>query len=130
MVGEHIARYASPEGWRFPSPDGGPLRPNNFRKRVFHPAVRNAGLAALRVHDLRHTCAALLVAQGAHALEIADRLGHASPVVTMRVYAHILPRLEQRLTSGLEATFQQARETNAAFLRPLGTGTVIVLPSR
>ncbi|HCO02999.1 MAG TPA: hypothetical protein DIT48_06500, partial [Actinobacteria bacterium] len=40
MVGEHIARYASPEGWLFPSPDGGPLRPNNFRKRVFHPAVR------------------------------------------------------------------------------------------
>ena len=62
-----------------------------------------------RIHDLRHTCAALLIAQGAHAKEIAERLGHSSPVVTMTVYAHVLPSLDQRLTEGLEETFRLAR---------------------
>ena len=46
------------------------------------------------MHDLRHTCAALLIAQGAGPKEIAERLGHSSPVVTMTVYAHVLPSLD------------------------------------
>jgi integrase len=91
----------------FSAPEGGSLRPANFRKRVFGPAVEEAGLAErFRIHDLRHTCAALFIAQGAHAKEIADRLGHSSPVVTMTVYAHILPSLDERLTTGLEETFR------------------------
>lgn len=87
-----------------------PLRPNNFRKRTFARALQETGLPdGLRVHDLRHTCAALLIEQGAHAKVIADRLGHSSPTVTMKVYAHILPSLGGRVTSGLEETFRRAR---------------------
>jgi len=51
----------------------------------------------------------LLIEQGAHAKVIADRLGHSSPTVTMKVYAHILPSLGGRVTSGLEETFRRAR---------------------
>jgi integrase len=75
---------------------------------VFDPAVKAAGLAPLRPHDLKHTCASLLVAQGAHVREIAARLGHSNPMVTMRVYAHILPSLDERLSDGLEQTFRDA----------------------
>ncbi len=126
LLERHIERYTGRDGFVFPSPDGGPLRPNNFRRRVFAPAVKAAGLAPLRVHDLRHTMAALLIAQGAHVKEIADRLGHSSPMVTMKVYAHLLPGLEERLADGLEATFRAA---TAASVRPHGPNPVSPLPA-
>lgn len=70
-----------------------------------------------RIHDLRHTCVALLIAQGAHAKEIAERLGHSSPVVTMTVYAHVLPSLDERLTEGLEEAFRSADRSTSATIR-------------
>jgi integrase len=108
MIDVHRAMFPSAEGYLFPGASGGQLRPNNFRKRVFDKAAKASGLAPLRPHDLRHTCASLLVAQGAHVREIAARLGHSNPMVTMRVYAHILPSLDERLSEGLEQTFQAA----------------------
>ncbi|MGH2573133.1 MAG: tyrosine-type recombinase/integrase [Actinomycetota bacterium] len=70
----------------------------NFYRRHFRPAVGRAGLAPLRFHDLRHTCASLLIAQGAHAKEIAERLGHSTVRLT---YGHLLPSLDERLRDGL-----------------------------
>jgi integrase len=110
MLGEHIGTYPSESGYVFTSAEGMPLRRRNFYRRHYKPAVLATGLdPALRFHDLRHTHVALLIAQGAHAKEIADRLGHSSPVVTMRTYAHVLPSLEERLRDGLDATFESAR---------------------
>jgi integrase len=108
MLARHIERgFTADDGSVFSAPEGGPLRPRNFRRRAFAPAVRTAALPeGFRIHDLRHTCAALLIAQGAGPKEIASRLGHSSPVVTMTVYAHVLPSLDVRLTDGLEETFR------------------------
>ena len=70
----------------FSSPAGRPLR-RNFYRRVFKPAVIAAGIDPdLRFHDLRHTYVALLIAQGAHVKEIAGRVGHFTPILTMRTY--------------------------------------------
>jgi integrase len=124
MLADHLATYPASGGFVFGSPDGGPLRPANFRNRSFSKAVTKSGLGPLRVHDLRHTCAALSVSQGAHAKEIADRLGHSSPTVTLNVYANILPSLEERLTDGLEAAFRTGSDTSSV---PRETGTVIPL---
>jgi integrase len=55
------------------------------------PATASVGLAPLRFHDLRHTCASILVAQEAHPAEITARLGHASIVTTMNTYGHFAP---------------------------------------
>jgi hypothetical protein len=109
-LAQHIEQgFTASDGSVFSAPEGGPLRPRNFRRRVFAPAVRTAGIVeGFRIHDLRHTCAALLIAQGAGPKEIAERLGPSSPVVTMTVYAHVLPSLDERLTDGLEATFRGA----------------------
>lgn len=67
-LGAYLAgRDVSPDAHLFTSPVGGPLRQSNFYRRTFKPAVKAAGLPdGLRFHDLRHTCAALLIAQGAH----------------------------------------------------------------
>jgi integrase len=108
FLAAHIEHgFNATDGSVFSSPEGGRFRPANFRRRVFAPAVRAAELPeCFRIHDLRHTCAALLIAQGAGPKEIADRLGHSSPVVTMTIYAHVLPSHDERLTSGLEQTFR------------------------
>jgi integrase len=116
-----------PEELLFPGRDGGPLRHGWFYRSRFRPAVAAAGLdERIRFHDLRHTCAALLIAQGAHPRAIMERLGHSTITVTMDVYGHLLPSLDQALTDGLDATYQRAR---AASVRP-EDGQVIALPNR
>ena len=126
ILADYIPRYPSAGGFLFGSPGGGPLRPGNFLSRFFDKAVKKAGLEPFRVHDLRHTCAALLIGQGAHAKEIADRLGHSSPMVTMTVYAHILASLQERLTDGLEQAFRAAADT---YLTPGEARGVVSLPA-
>ena len=79
------------------------IRHSNFRKRVWLPAISAAGLEKLRVHDLRHTAAALLVAEGAHPLAVKTHLGHSSIQVTMDVYGHLFPSEMEELASRLDA---------------------------
>jgi integrase len=76
----------------FTAPEGGPLRHANFYKRVWLPAKQAAGVPEdLRIHDLRHTCAALLIAQGASPKAIQAHLGHSSIQVTFDRYGHLFP---------------------------------------
>jgi integrase len=96
---EHIERYPSDSGLVFTAPDGGPLRPGNFRSRVFDPAADRAGLGGLHLHDLRHTCASTLAAAGASAGEIAHRLGQANVAVTQQVYMHVLRSRDEALAA-------------------------------
>jgi integrase len=63
----------------------------------------------VRFHDLRHTCAALLIAAGRHVEEVKDYLGHSSIRVTSDRYGHIFPKARADLASALNATFQSVR---------------------
>jgi len=113
MLGGHIAAFPTTTGLVFSSAEGQPLR-RNFYRRHFKPAVRNAGLPeALRFHDLRHTCAAMLIAQGAHPKEMQERLGHSTIRLTFDRYGHLFPGLDERLRDGLEAGFRAAQQTPA-----------------
>jgi integrase len=121
-----VGRDVSPDAHLFTSPDGGPLRQSNFYRRTFKPAVRAAGLPdGLRFHDLRHTCAALLIAQGAHPRALMERLGHSSVTVSLDRYGHLLPSLDEALVDGLEDTYRRSR---AASPRPERSGEVIDMP--
>ena len=55
---------------------------------------REAGLAATRFHDLRHTAATLLLAMGVDPRTIMQTLGHSQISLTMNTYAHVLPALQ------------------------------------
>lgn len=95
----------------FPGPEGGPLRHRNFYARHFKQAVRQAGLPdTLRFHDLRHTFAGLLIAEGAHPRALMERMGHSSITVTLGTYGHLLPGLEQALTEALDRAGRAAQE--------------------
>ncbi len=94
MLNHHLVTYCGtdPDGLVFTVSNGSPLRNSNFTKNVWQPALETAQLpAALRIHDLRHTAAALLISKGAHPEAIKRHLGHSSIVVTMDVYGHLFP---------------------------------------
>jgi integrase len=76
----HLARFTAPgpEALIFTSPAGAPLRPSNFRRRVWLPALKAAGLPAIHFHDLRHTGNHLTAEAGATLRELMDRMGHST----------------------------------------------------
>jgi integrase len=112
----------------FTAPKGGPLRHHNFYQRLFCPALARAGLPEqIRFHDLRHTCASLLIAQGAHPKAIQAHLGHSSIQVTMDRYGHLLPDVLEHLADRLDAARATARTNAARVERPAG---VVELPTR
>lgn len=71
---------------------GSPLRNTNFSRNVWKAAVAAADLpSGLRIHDLRHTTVALMIAEGAHPEKVKRHLGHGSIAVTMDTYGHLFP---------------------------------------
>ena len=86
----------------FQSPEGHTVRPGLFRRRFWNPAVMSAGLAPLRVHDLRHTAVALWIAAGANPKQIAIRAGHSSVSVVLDRYGHLFPEQDEALVQALE----------------------------
>ena len=81
---------------------GDPLDYRVVVQRNFKPLVKAAGLEPLRPYDLRHTCATLLLAGGEHPKVVAERLGHSSTVMTMDVYSHVLPDMQEAAADKLE----------------------------
>jgi integrase len=73
-------------------------------------AVKAAGAPGLRYHDLRHTFASTLLSRGVSVKAVADWLGHASPVVTLTTYAHLMPADEDVARTVLDAALQTPAE--------------------
>ncbi|MEO8268034.1 MAG: site-specific integrase [Ilumatobacteraceae bacterium] len=91
-----------PDDLVFQSPEGHPIRPALFRRRFWEPAVRRAGLAPLRIHDLRHTAVSLWIADGAHPKQVAALAGHSSVSVVLDRYGHLYPAHDDDLILRLE----------------------------
>ena len=81
-------------GLVFVSSVGTPLDARNL-SRMFKAALREAGLPAIRYHDLRHTAATLLLAQGVDPRTIMETLGHSQISLTLNTYAHVVPALQR-----------------------------------
>jgi integrase len=60
------------------------------------------GLPAVRFHDLRHTCAALLLSRNVNPKIVSEMLGHASIAITLGTYAHVLPNMQESAVRALE----------------------------
>jgi integrase len=106
----HLATFSDPTDPAAPvftMAGGGPIRPNNFRKRVFAPAVLTAGLDPdLTPHDLRDTAATLALAAGASIKEVSNQLGHSNPAVTLSRYTGVLQSMSARTDEALDAAFR------------------------
>jgi integrase len=107
-IEQHLAEYVAPaaEALIFTSASGNPLYRGTFWPSVWKPAVQRAGLAGLRIHDLRHTYVSLMVAAGANPKEVSTWAGHSSVSFTLDRYGHlydehgddVADRLDQLLT--------------------------------
>ena len=78
-------------GLVFATEIGTPLNRHNLTQRSFKPLLERAGLPQIRFHDLRHTCATILLSQGVHAKFVQELLGHATIAITLDTYSHVLP---------------------------------------
>jgi integrase len=141
-----VALDGGPDALVFRSPDGGPLRHHNMYVREFKPTVQRRYCAEcdvtvsqedktcpecggdnlvyvlppekhnLRFHDLRHTCASLLIAAGAHPKAIQEHLGHKDIQTTFNVYGHLLPSAQKALAAALDTVFDGERPDNVRSL--------------
>ena len=111
MMDVHLDVYVAPEpeALVFTGTRGGVLRANNWRTRTFYPAVNAAGIERrVRIHDLRHTCASLLIQAGMHPKIVQDHLGHSSIAVTMDRYGHLYASDRAKAADALDDVFQNA----------------------
>lgn len=103
-------RLAWGEEWEehglvFPSERGTPLEPRNLH-RHFKIALKRAGLPeTTRFHDLRHSCATFLIAQGVHPRVVMEILGHSQISLTMNTYGHVQPETQRDATSKVAGMF-------------------------
>ena len=100
------------EAWRntgyvFTKADGRPVDPNDVSKD-FSEVVRSSGLPHLTLHGLRHAHATLLLEAGINAKVVSERLGHASIAITLDIYSHVLPGIQEAAALALDA--KPARE--------------------
>jgi integrase len=91
---------------------GGWLRKSNFARNSFEVALKRsrltllrskAGKPKVRFHDLRHTCATMLLLEDVNVKIVSERLGHASIEITLNTYQHVLPTMQQRAAEKLES---------------------------
>jgi integrase len=99
MIAEYLAARGvtgqDPDASVFVSPDGAQLHYSNWRRDVWLPARKVAGLGELTFHDLKHTAATLLVEEGVDVKTAQVRLGHANPQTTLRIYAQVTEQTDR-----------------------------------
>jgi integrase len=79
-----------------------PLDRHNLCVRSFRPLLRKAGLPPIRFHDLRHTCATILLSKGKHPKYVQGLLGHATVAITLDTYSHVLPGMDDSLADAMD----------------------------
>ena len=94
---------------------GTPHRDTNLNRANFKPILKAANLDhTLRMYDLRHSCATLLLEAGENVKVISERLGHASVKLTLDTYSHVLPSMQQAATDKLESLLFGEKEKSGS----------------
>jgi integrase len=112
VLHEHLARQVAQidrigdlyrdEGLVFASEVGTLINPTNLRKRSFASLLKRAELQPIRFHDLRHTCATLLLTRNVHPKYVQGLLGHANIAITLDTYSHVMPGMGKQTARAME----------------------------
>jgi integrase len=92
-------------GLVFTTQTGAPINPSNIRQRSFANLLNKAGLGKMRFHDLRHTCATLMLSRNVHPKIGQEMLGHANISVTLDRYSHFLPSMGKDTAAAMDEIF-------------------------
>lgn len=84
-------------------------RPTQARRVIeqFHQALAQSGLRRVRFHDLRHSCATLLLVQGVSPRVVMEILGHSEIALTMNAYSHVVPELQREAAQRMQAILER-----------------------
>ena len=107
-----LGRQLAEDDLVFSHPDGSPRDPST-RTLAFRRLTRRIGLDGVRLHDLRHTMASLYLEQGVNPKTVAERLGHASVTITLDLYSHCLPGVQEAAAVQFDTAMEQAKSTSA-----------------
>ena len=105
-----VASYED-SGLVFATGKGTTLDAQNIVNRHFKPLLKRAGLPDIRWHDLRHTCATLLLSRGTHPTYVQKLLGHASVQLTLDRYSHWMPSMGKRTASAMDDALEGEKAT-------------------
>jgi integrase len=106
-IAQKIHRMAAGADWLdtglvFTTRTGAALDDSKVRKE-FHTLLQKAELPRMRLHDLRHTCATLLIAQGVHPRVVMETLGHSQISITMDLYSHVTSTMQAEAAAKMDA---------------------------
>lgn len=107
---QEYQRANARDAWRdhglvFTTGTGNPLDGRNLRGRQFPKLLAKAALPAMRIHDLRHSAASMLLADGVPVKVVSEMLGHADVSTTLRIYAHVLEGAQEQAASYMDRLF-------------------------
>ena len=100
-------RLAAGPKWKdsghvFTMEDGRPMSPE-YAYKEFCKFLKRAGIRHIRFHDLRHSCASLLFAQGCSLRLVMEILGHSQIAITANLYTHLLPEADREAAGAMQA---------------------------
>ena len=108
---EYYGNKFNEDNYVFSRSDGILPDPHHISK-VFKKIAIRAGLKPIRLHDLRHTHSTLLLLAGVHPKIVSERLGHASVAITLDIYSHVLPGMQEAAAMIFDEMMVKASETN------------------
>jgi len=127
ILAEHLATYPTDTGFVFTSSQGNPIRWTNLRRRHWKQAVMDSVGEPCKPHDLRHSHAAISIAQGVHPKVLSARMGHSKIAITMDTYGGLFSGYDQDAATALDRAFSGPLVSDSRQKRP---GDVIQLPSQ
>ena len=74
--------------------------------QMFGPLLQKAGVSHIRFHDLRHSAATFLLSMGIHPKMVQELLGHSSISITLDIYSHVLPTMQEELAQKLDHLYR------------------------
>ncbi|HEV2459989.1 MAG TPA: site-specific integrase [Ktedonobacterales bacterium] len=89
----------------FPNTIGTLMIPDNLTKRSFKSILKRADLPDIRLHDIRHMAATLLLSHNVNIKVVSEMLGHADIATTLRIYGHVLPTMQQAAADTMDRLF-------------------------
>jgi site-specific recombinase XerD len=112
-----LEKLVAGSGWKehdlvFPTSIGTPLEARRVL-RDFHTVIAEAGLPQMRFHDLRHSCATMLLVQGVSARVVMEILGHSQISLTMDTYSHVIPGLRREAAERMESILSADRRPDS-----------------
>ncbi len=112
VMRKKMGNYLTDEDFVFAWPDGRPLDPDMVTK-AFHRIAGKVGLKNIRLHDLRHSHATLMLKAGVHPKVVSERLGHANIGITLDIYSHVLPGLQEAAAEKFDQMFETDDNENS-----------------